>query len=282
MGNGKNNKYNKRNYKRGKRNKKSNKGLSSQEKSQTQKMINQSILKTSDPKKRSYSIGIFHNSPPMYDYEQPKQVDSAGFYGVAMTNQTTSIPIGAIPIGSNPQTRAGDAVMVSGTIYNFLVAWAPDSINNDIIIKFMLVSTLNDPSGSNLSFLPGSTNNASYHIPSLICPPGDTLGARHTWDEMNRVRLDLDLREYQFHWTKKYTLKQNDNISYKQLNLKFGGMYENPKKIEFGGIGQSNFLGRRYFLLYNSTVETTTHSLSSKNCPSLHGRINTYFRDVIQ
>ena len=182
---------NKRKKYNGRRRKKTNKkGLNKKEKNQVVNIAKLVNIKMTEPKQFNIEIGTFFLNTADYEYLQPHIISAAGtLMGSTMTNETTSIPIANIPYGMNPDTRKTMNVHISGINYNMYVSYCPASLTQDCICRFMLVSTLNDPAGGNLSFISGQPQNRLFHIPSLLCPPADTLGMRYTNDKYNLESL---------------------------------------------------------------------------------------------
>lgn len=265
-------------YRKRKTTKKS--GLTAKEQRQVEKIAKNVHIKMSDPRRHVYAMGGFHASVLEYAFGSPKYLDAGALGGEPMRNQTVSIPLRQIAFGNSVNERNADQIYINGEVFRFVVSWNPASLLRDEIVKFRVVSTTNDPSGANLGFIPNAQQNADFHIPSLLLPPGDTLGLRYTMDPANRVRSDLDVREYKTHWTRQFTITQNDAISFKKKSLNVKILRPKAPELQtYAGQASTSLLGRRYFLLYNSTAERTTATLSNMQCPAVHARIWTYFRE---
>ena len=272
-------------YRRRKRAPAKSRGLNAKERKQVLVLAKSAHIKLEPPKRHEYPIGAFHNTPSNYEYGQPMLTMLIGgiteFGGLRMVAQTTSVTLGHILQGAAADQRLGNEIYLRGMKYNFVISWSPQNLVSDTEVKFCLVSTLNDPSGGNLSWIPGVPQDATSHIPSLLCPPTNTMGYRYRTSQINRDNAKLDLSEYKVHWQRTFNCKQDDDIEYRQKKIEIAEMFKKPK-LKVWDPSQPNtsgaWSGRRYFLLYNSTAPTTA-TTTHRDCPAVHARIWTYFRD---
>lgn len=266
--------YKKKNYKRT--------TLSKPARREVKKIAQQALINLGEPKRRSYVMGQWHTGNTLYSFGCPKLIVGDALGGVKMDAKTVSIPVGRIPYGgvnhSNAE-RAGMLTLLKGIVFNFIISWNPSKIDPGMVCRFRLVSTMNDPTGGNISYVPGQSQDALYHIPSHLLPPANTLGLRYKGDLVSRLLVGMDPKEYNVLWSRSFVLRTSQEIEFKMLKFSVKHFFSPPVKQEYIGQAEQNILGRRYFLLYNSTAVESTSSLVTQNCPSLHAILWTYFRD---
>ena len=260
---------------------KSNKGLSKKEKRQVAVIAQKAVVNLGDPKRSVFAAGEFHTDVQFFSYGSPKYIDGDDLGGMKTTSETRAIAVGRVSKGSDPNSqRKGNKILLKGMAFNFMIGWNPHTINENCIVRLALISTMNDPSGGDLGYIPGATpQDARNHIPSLLMPPADTMGLRYKDSATNRVWPGLDPSEYQFHWSKRFSLNQTDTITWKSKQVKVVNMLTTPAEQEYIGASENTILGRRYFILYNSNAPESTATLAEQDCPAIHFRIWTYFRD---
>ena len=256
------------------------KGLNRKEKKQVRVLAQQAVVRLSEPKRHQYQIGTFHNNPVLYAFGSPTYLQGTSWGGALMVNQAVSIPVGLVSQGGADDERIDLQILLRGIAFQFLISWNPTNIDpGTCIAKLMLVSTTNDPAGGNLSYIGGAAQDAFNHIPSLLCVPADTMGTRYVMDPLNKERSDLDVREYTVHWKRQMTFRADATKTFASRRLKVTQMFKTPKTIEYSSANASSVLGRRYFLLFNSTAEVTTSTQANRASPQLHANIWTFFRD---
>ena len=265
--------YAKKNWKTAK------KGLNQKEKSQVRTIAKVMNIAMSKPKRHVYNGGEFHSNVALYAYGSPVFRDANGLRGAIMNNLTTSIAVGRVPYGSDSVTRQTYEIYVKSINMNLAVSYNPTNLPEQIIIKLALVSTLNDPPNGNLGFLPNVDQNAASHIPSLLLPPGNTMGLRYFNSPENRSLAALDLKEYKMHWQKRFVCQQSDVTNFRVKYVKINEYFKKPLLQKYTAQTETSILGRRYFLLYNSSAENTTATQQNEQAPAIHMRIWTHFRD---
>lgn len=256
-------------------------GLNSKERSQVKTIAQQAVVKLSEPKRVTHDVGDFNADITQYSYGQPAYIANAGQAGVLLTNKTQSIPIGGIAQGSSAYQRVGLRAIVRGFRQIMCVSWDPSRLTDNVECRFRLVSTMNDPAGGNLGFIPGAQQDAQNHVPTLLLPPSDTLGYLYMNSPLNMARQDLDVREYQKHWTKSVMCKQDDSKTFATRTITVPTMFKRPLVQQYAGTGSGAILGRKYFLLFNSTTSHAVATSQNFQAPQVHMRLWTYFRDEI-
>lgn len=263
------------------------KGLSRTQRRQAQTIAQIAVMKLSKPKRMALELGQFNTDALGYCYGTPKihardplthQITGLG--GLPCTCQTTSVPVGQLAQGGALSERAGYRTLIRGFSYDFIVSHNPLVTNQVNVVSIALVSTMNDPAGGNLSYIAGQPQNALYHIPSLLLPPKPQMGYRYKDDSNNRIRQDLDPKEYKIHWRKKVYCWPNTGKMYANKKLKIKVMFKRPIRQLYAAAGAGSLTGRKFYLLFNSSADALYTSAVAQTCPCLHARIWTYFRDM--
>lgn len=295
--------------KNNRRYKKNNNGLNSKEKKEVMRLAKQiaksTVSQQTTLKKQITTLpnGAWNHDALSWNYGRPKFnetiEDVVHFSGLQIDDKTKSIPLGLIQhdAGETTWARRTNEILKTSASIIFIFTYNPALLDCPVTLTYGIFSTENDPLPQseegqvqifteydvlghyNQTAIYNETQDPTRlnHIASNLMPI-PTFNYVSNKRDMDQVPA-LDMSEYKKHWVK--TIKfypDPDGPQEKQVVKKF--FFKIDKREKYGSIYDTSLMGKRYYLLINSTNKRDETSSANGQGIFMHMNNATYFRDI--